>query len=411
MRARAFALALLFAVGCTETSDDLDPTDGGAATRDAGGPRDAGSGPVDGGPPPDAGIEVCGEAETFLLTVVGDAIIEAGGFEGVVTRLPGDTLRFAPERGAGEFSLLGAVPAAGLARARYHARVEARRPFWTEARLTLRALTDDDGPGALVFVGWSGSAYETLDSDALTYAHLPTTCVATADDCGRTEGRTLEVRTAEERLVAPYGARVEGPNFSAFNGGSSVFVEGPVCPDTPAAWFEGWVAFPETDEVPCDLVPRDACIAEPRCTLWGSELDDPGYRCVDAANACERVVDAEACGRTPGCGWDTGDCYCPEGVKCVCAGGPAPKCRQACSAMALDCGAARYCDETSLLAPDMCGPVPDGAGQCEWIPDTCAGSAGGDVCACGANGAQTFANDCLRRAAQASGPAVGACPP
>jgi hypothetical protein len=200
--------------------------------------------------------------------------------------------------------------------------------------------------------------------------------------------------------------------MEVFNGHSSRFVEGLLCTDTPDSWYEGWIALEAPPEIPCDMMQRDDCIEDPRCVLWGSESYDPGYVCMDASGSCEVLAEVAECGRNPSCIVDTGGCYYPEGFDCICAGGPAPKCRSTCGGFGgLNCPGGRYCDEFGIQAPNSCGPVPDGTGQCEWQPTSCAGTPNGPVCACGNNGPQDFENDCLRRQVQAAGPVAEMCAP
>ena len=125
-------------------------------------------------------------------------------------------------------------------------------------------------------------------------------------------------------------------------------------------------------EVACGGMQRDDCIASETCFLELGEGPE-GYVCRDAANDCERLTSSPACSAAEGCGWQSGACYCPDGLDCYCGGGPPPGCRDTTTPLAcrpaygqLDCPADLDC---------CAGPV-DGVGECratgtcERLPDT-----------------------------------------
>ena len=73
------------------------------------------------------------------------------------------------------------------------------------------------------------------------------------------------------------------------------------------------------------------CLASPDHTLI-QPTPDSAYQCVRARNHCESgfVQDkhsAKECEAKPGCRHDPGRCFCPEGLQCICGGGPPQSCR------------------------------------------------------------------------------------
>ncbi len=170
---------------------------------------------------------------------------------------------------------------------------------------------------------------------------------------------------------------------------------------------------PDAGSIPCNMRPRDDCLAAPGCVLHGSDQDG-GYFCRDAANACELEKNAKGCDQAgmgnQGCGWSPDDCYCPEGQLCTCGGGPARICRQLCGGfIGGSCDPGYFCDYVPEGGP-LCVGNADQGGACILIPPSCDGGFGQQVCGCSENQPVLYANDCERRRAGASFGALGACP-
>jgi hypothetical protein len=420
MRTAWWLAAAVLVAGCEAETGGLGatsgPLDAGARVDagpvvDAGPAADAGP-PVDGGTGPDAGGLACPGGPGFGLSVEG---WETESFEGAVrvSSLAGPVILTREAGGAVALNLSGEVPA-GWARLGepLYARLEINAPFWVEVRLTLWALGADGGPAELRMMAWSGGAFGVGVAGDVRYAYGPGECFTEDESCGRTRAETLSVVAVGVTLSAAQSQGATEGGLQIFNGRSDRFVEGPFCTDTPSAWYAGWLIAQPPLELDCAALARDVCITDPRCILWGSELRDPGYVCVPVASACEAHATPETC-LAGDCVWDPGECYCPEGVECACAGGPAPKCRDFCGGLnGSFCGVGRYCDSEVFGAPGCLG-APDTGGLCERVPDDCRGTPPSPVCACipGAPmGAVTYADDCLRRQALNSGMIPGACP-
>jgi hypothetical protein len=165
--------------------------------------------------------------------------------------------------------------------------------------------------------------------------------------------------------------------------------------------------------VPCAQLQRDVCIATLGCVLDGSEVEDPGYFCRDAASVCETRKDQATCEGDGQCMFDFGGCYCPENVVCACAGGRAPICRALCGGVAgTPCDPGFFCDARPMpVVGDPCPGNADEIGTCISFPPACAGSGGGPVCGCDPQSNPVdYPNDCARRAAGATFALFGACP-
>lgn len=403
------SLAVLLAAGCdVEATRTLDEEDGGIEVFDLpasdGGPRDADPTDVLDAGPLDIGLgPLCvGEARVWLSP---ELPLGVDSYEGPVSWLPTGALRI----GGGDppVSVVfgsGVLPE-GLHRHReFYGRIESYRPFWEEVRLTLWSLRSTGRRGRLLFVGWTGSSYgEGTYGDELTYRYEASTCRPGHDECGSAHGMDLVV----EGEAVGYGERRSVGHLEVVNGRSSRYYREPTCTDTPRSWYEGWIWL---GDAPCGQLQRDDCIADPRCVLWGSEIRDPEYACVEASGACESILVPSAC-RNQNCRWDPGDCYCPEGIDCACGGGPAPKCRSVCGGQAgVSCPDDRYCEWSSLDAP-ACVLPPDAEGWCERPPPYCRGTPPSEVCACGPDGPTRYGNDCSRRMDQAGPADPAACPP
>lgn len=403
------ALLLLFALAaCEDEAYRLGPGEG----LDASTPADTGvdAGEADAGVMSDAGpAGQCAAPGRFSVGASGFA---EDPFEGVLAEVD-DTaeLTFVNPQGPGQVVLRGELPVHLLGDGIYFARLETFRPFWEEARISLWHVGASGAPIDLVFVGFSGPSFASGEVEGVRYGPGAPECSIPDTSCGDAQGLGLEVFARGEALTAGYGQGAVGTGFEIFNGASSRYVLEPTCEDAPPAWGEGWIALDGTRSLACEDMARDDCVASPRCVLWGSEELDPGYACRSALTECERRTGVQACLQGPACSWDPGACYCPEGALCACAGGPAPKCRDTCSAFGgVACPGVRFCDLQDLEAPAICTPAPASLGVCDWTPGTCEGSPGGEVCACGVNGAEDFMNDCLRRQAGASGVVQGRCP-
>lgn len=418
------ALLCLGLFGCEADSDDLDPgpgADGGGADAgelDDAGPRDSGpsdaggedAGPVDTGASDAGQPGLCGEARTFALGLSG---FGPEGYEGILRARPGTELGLMTPTGDRRIDFFGQIPEAALREdVRFFGRLEVHQPFWTEARLVLWRVDAVGAPTSLALIAVSGPRFSRGRIEGVDYEFRTAGCTRRDTSCGEAEGMRLLADVRGEALEVGYSSLVTRRGFSVFAGDSYLMVDDPGCEDAPEAWSEGWIAVAAPGPLPCADLQRDDCITSPRCALWGSERDDPGYVCVPAAGECEPIADSEACRRNPVCTWDPGDCYCPEGAVCACGGGPAPKCRAVCGGFGggLPCPGGRFCDRNGFTAPDECGPIPDAPGVCEWIPASCEGAPNSPVCACGVTEAQTYPNDCERRQAQTSGEVRGACP-
>lgn len=416
MRGLLPSLLLLGSLACQDTTVGLGPGSGlDASAADATGPSDAGA-PIDAGAPSDAGSvpdsgpsNLCIAPRTFSIRTSG---FTGSVYEGLVAEVDDvGALTFVNPAGPGEVILEGEVPSAQLTDGLYWAQLDLYRPFWEEARLSLWRVGASGTPVDLALIAFSGGSFANGEVEDVGYQSTAQACIVEAR-CGDSEALSLEVRVRGDGVVVPFSTRASGPTYAIFNGASHHYLSEPQCEDVPMTWTEGWIALAGTRPTDCASMPRDDCITNPRCMLWGSENQDPSYVCRRALGICEPIVDAVACTSNPYCNWDPGDCYCPEGALCACGGGPAPKCRSTCGGFGgLACPADRYCDDLSVRAPDSCAPPPESVGQCEWSPTTCAGTPSVEVCACGAAGAETFENDCLRRNAGASGPVMGRCAP
>ncbi|MFC1609421.1 hypothetical protein ACFL6C_00550 [Myxococcota bacterium] len=120
----------------------------------------------------------------------------------------------------------------------------------------------------------------------------------------------------------------------------------------------------------CEGLDRDQCLASDGCFLdylTGSGPEESRYACREANSPCEGTHDADVCMANPECVWDPGDCYCPSGLDCYCAGGPPPVCRDTCGGWAgTPCAEGYYCTDPGCVptcghdtAAHMCVPIPD----------------------------------------------------
>lgn len=384
-----------------------------ARFRDAGG-RDLGEskdafeadqGPVDQGTEDGGAMRMCQPSASFSMYPVG---IDDAGYEGIMMFAPTASIRLSDRLGQRHVVFNSPLPDEVFRRLTFWARVEVEQPFWTEMRLTLWTVDERGRRGEVFFVAWSGSAYAQGAVGNISYRHESEACLVSASDCGREEALRLVATVDGEMTRVSHGERLPDFAYELFNASGRSFVDGPHCPDTPNRWHEGWIYVATVD--PCPGMQRDRCIADARCVLWGSEELDPRYVCRQAQGGCEPIVDADLCRNSTSCTWDPGDCYCPAGADCVCAGGPAPKCRSLCGTTAgLTCPGERYCEDRARALP-MCLLPPDGGGRCEWRPDDCAGVADVAVCACTPNGPVHYDNDCLRRRDQAGRGLGSMCP-
>ena len=416
MKLRCWALALLVA-GCEADTSGLDGTGSG---RDAGvgldvvSPSDAG--PVDAGGPgdagrPDAGPALCPAGRTFGLQLEDRADLDLEGEVEVISTSP---LVLVPAANAPlTLQLFGEAPV-GWARPgeRLYARIEARAPWWTEVRVAFWGLGPAGGPAELRLMAWSGSAFGAGAAGAVRYGYAPADCEIPDESCGPQRAETLSVELDGAALSVGRGERASAGPYQVLNGGSATYIDPPRCTDTPDRWYAGWIAVELLVPGDCSTLARDDCIIDPRCVLWGSETEDPGYLCLPAETPCEAQASLEQCVAAGACAWDPGRCYCPEDRECACGGGPAPKCRDLCGGFGgATCAPGRFCDLDITPAP-ACASSPDDGGECELVPRSCAGSPTGPVCACASaepGGPSTFDNDCLRRQALASGERAGAC--
>ncbi|MCA9553886.1 MAG: hypothetical protein KC933_27865 [Myxococcales bacterium] len=412
-----WAASLLLLVGCEADTGLL----GDASGVDSGLPGDAGIGGdsgVDGdaGQPTDAavtdgGTPVCGMGRSFSLDVDGWSVDPLEG-PVVVEGVDPLVLRSLISDRTVTVFLSGEVPQGWTwVGDTLYVMLEVERPWWVEARLTAWALDPADGPAELRLVAWSGSRYGQGVIDPVRYGYEAGACQLTGDGCGPQRSESLRVVAGAETLTADWGERAEAGALTILNGRSARYVDGPFCSDTPSEWYAGWLAYRPPLTGDCASMQRDACIADSRCVLWGSEVADPSYLCRPAQTPCESLG-ADDCRVDPTCRWDPGDCYCPEDVDCDCGGGPAPKCRDLCGGfLGTGCGPGYYCDLDHFSAP-ACLQPGDADGVCERLPEACRGTPNGPVCACTLStppGPTSFENDCLRRQAQASGAIPGTC--
>lgn len=414
---RLWQLALLVPAlaACEDASTGLG--DGGA--RDARprpdvGPAADGGGAADAGPMADAGssedsgagpLPLCGATHDFFLDVRG---FNGGTFEGVLRQTPTGVIRLASEDGSVSITFTGPTPQVLFSANGFWGQLESGLEFTREARLTLWSLDIEGRPAGLAMYAWAGRRFGEGAVGRVRYHYVDGDCAPEELECGRLVARALIAEVDGEVQSVPFGARVERPGYQVFNGRSQNGYGEPGCRPPFDERYAGWIAVPAALGT-CVAMARDDCIASPACVLWGSEQADPGYLCVPAAGMCEPHVDRDACNRTTGCVWDVGECYCPEGQECFCAGGPAPKCKDRCGSPG-PCPEGRFCD-FDRLEPPMCVAEPNPEGRCEWRPRSCAGVAEVQVCACGSQGAQSFRNDCEARTWQASGRTLGRCPP
>ena len=404
MRRRQVELLLAFAlVACEDASMGLDGPDASgrdAQVVDTGAASDAGE--------PDAAVDagassVCADGLDFSFDVRG---FDPSGYEGELHQTPTGVIRLAPPVGEGRITFFGPTPQSLFAANGFWGRLELEQPFWSEARLTLWRLDAAGQPADLAMYAWSGASWSQGTAPDVRYRYEDEGCDAFANECGAAVGLRLVAEALGDELRAAHGSGTSRLAVEAYNGHSVRYTEGPLCPDTPAQWYSGWIAI-SPSLMTCASMRRDDCIIAPSCVLWGSENDDPGYVCLEAAGACEVHTDPETCVRTTGCLWDPGDCYCPEGADCLCGGGPAPKCRNRCGSPG-PCPAGRYCDFVRQSAPE-CTMEPNPEGRCDWRPTSCAGVAEIPVCGCSGASAQTFQSDCAARQAEASARISGAC--
>src|SRR5262249_14394818 len=86
----------------------------------------------------------------------------------------------------------------------------------------------------------------------------------------------------------------------------------------------------DNSNINCSL-PRDTCRQTVGCFLDYSGQPD-SYFCRAAKDSCEQLTNdggQAACEQASGCKWSPGSCYCPEGISCLCGGGPPATCRKA----------------------------------------------------------------------------------
>ncbi len=421
-RFAAVSFAALLLVGCQDGTEllagdasvldagpDL-PRDGGPSSFPDGGPWDGG--PRDGGRR-DGGADVfCRYDRSFDVQVAAyprdradyDGLVQIAAIDPLILRgEPGPTGQTPEWR----FLASGAAWPRSMLRVgrTLQAEISIDEPFWTEVEAVLR----DPDTREIVLAFWSGG-FEAASDRVVRIAYQPQGCMVLDDGCGRQIGDALAVQVVDEPLVVAGGRQIVRDDLMIVNGRSASYVEPPECTDTPIVWHVGMFAR-RTAEIACADRQRDDCIAAFGCVLWGTEEEDPGYACHDAASDCEAIANANVCSDDGNCQWDPGACYCPEGQECACGGGPAPKCRSRCDGFAgTPCPATHYCEHPEVSAP-ACVPPGDGQGVCTLVPLDCDGSPNRPQCACDElYQAQSYPNGCERRRARASGPQLGMCP-
>jgi len=420
VRRLAPVLLLLFA-GCEAESLDLDGRplpDAGAhdagpvvdgSLEDASQPADAGA-PEDAGGPEDAGM-MCTHPGYFGFEVSG-AIEDFQGPARVTSVAP---LTLEAWGGPFTFALPTEVPVQDALAVNDEVYVDLTvyRPWWSEARVFIFGLNPMGGPAGLRFGAWAGSGFRSISADGMSTRHAQDGCVFDNEGCGPQAGMRLIVQYQGGRVAIDNGQLGQLADLLIANRGSTQYQQAPQCTDTPMDWYGGWLVKQPAPPLDCASMQRDDCIEQPGCVLWGSEDSDPGYTCRDAVHACEFNT-PDNCTDMPGCTWDPGSCYCPEGGVCSCGGGPAPKCRGTCGGWGGGpCPSTHYC-ELDLFEPPICIPPADIGGVCEWIPDTCEGTPNIPVCTCAAANpdAQRMDNDCVRRQQRAQGTApLNQCAP
>lgn len=239
----------------------------------------------------------------------------------------------------------------------------------------------------------------TDDVSSLSDA-APADAGPTTDASPRKDAQIADAGALPDSAVAPDAETMDDAGFD--DGGTD--------PDAGGSIDGGMSG--DAGTVPCAQLQRDVCIVTPGCVLDGSENNDPGYFCRDAASPCEQLKDPTECQGDPRCTYLPGGCYCPENQVCACGGGPAPVCREICGGLAgTPCPSGFFCDLPNIAPGPVCPGNPDQLGTCVPVPPTCAGALGGPVCGCVNDITPTdFANDCERRAARASLGQPGACP-
>lgn len=414
------ALVLPFlVVACSTETLPLDPgstKDAGVAV-DAGQVRDAGSRDA-GSVVRDAGVTRDGGPVDFCAPATGrfgfpQSDLFPGSWQGIARITSLSPFVFVMEATGDRFEVpfdppepLVLAPQSMLA----WVRLQVVRPFWTETKLVVHDLDPQEGPGSVLFAAWEGSAFDTDPELGIRYTDNP--CVVGPDSCGDNRGLDLVVDIDANRTVmVPYGTEHETDDGWILNAGSSSrYRTGPTCPDTPGAWYKGFVVAARFPALRCRELNPDTCISVGGCALFGDELMGSGYRCEPAITPCEALPSREQCQLANACSWTSGGCYCPEREVCACAGGPPPRCRSLCGAAGCPSttDSQRYC-MVPTMAPPACAP-PVGEATCDWRPPNCGGATGPTQCACVMGTPMTFANDCERRLA-GGGPGVfGACP-
>jgi hypothetical protein len=409
--------AALLLVGC---EDGTEPLTGDASVRDSGPelPRDGGPTPIrDGGPRDggrrDGGVEVVCQYDRSFDVQVAEYPRDRPDYDGLVEIVAIDPLVLrgepGPAGGTPEWRFLAsgaAWPRAMLRVGRtLQAEISIDEPFWTEVEAVLR----DRDTREITLAFWAGG-FEAASDRAVRITYQPQGCMVLDDGCGRQIGETLAVQVVDEQLYVAGGRQIVRDDLMIVNGRSASYVEPPECTDTPNVWRSGMFAR-RTGEIACADRQRDDCIATSGCVLWGSEEEDPGYACHDAATTCEDVASSEACANAFQCVWDPGACYCPEGEQCACGGGPAPKCRSACGDLIGACPASHYCEDGEIIAPECIEPTGAGGGVCTRVPLDCDGSPNRPQCSCAPGPvSMDFVNGCERRRARASGVHFGMCP-
>lgn len=418
---RLAPVVVLLLAGCEAESLDLDGQplpDAGArdagpladgGSQDASQPADAGES-HDAGGPSDAGM-VCANPGSFEFEVGG----ATGDFEGPARVVSVAPLRLDAWGGPFTFTMPAEVPVqdALAVNDEVYVDLSVSRSSWSEARVFIFGISPVGGPADLRFAAWAGSGFRSISAEGLATSHAPDGCTFDYPGCVPRAGMRLIVRYQGGNVAVDNGQLGQLARLLIANRGSAQYNQAPQCRNTPAAWYGGWIVKQPAPPVDCASMQRDNCIEQPGCVLWGSDDLDPGYTCRDAVHACEFNT-PDNCTDMPGCTWDPGSCYCPEGGVCACGGGPAPKCRGACGGWGGGpCPDSYFC-ELDLFAPPICIPPADVGGVCEWVPDTCEGTPNIPVCTCvSANpDPQRMDNDCVRRQQRAQGSApLNQCAP
>lgn len=263
------------------------------------------------------------------------------------------------------------------------------------ARFSIYALRDGSAKGALALALWHGAEpFASGEVGELTYTFVPTEHPPCINSC--TTATSMAARVTYAGVTTEVdGSATVGPYLVEVNGVTHDVNQ--TCNfDSPTSFYSGLVtrsdvAFEvDATRVECAPLGPDACLAEPTCALFGG--GPVNYRCDPAWGPCETLADDATCEATAGCVWVPGECACPDGASCLCAGDGRPSCRTACETWsACPDPARRYCRGLGL--PDAtCGPGP---GWCALRGrDDCI-AVDRPVCSCSADGLpHGFRNAC-----------------